>query len=264
MPNYFLRVSIAFLEPVFHAWCNVIDSYFSNKVFNKLSIFIFIGTVFNLIFVPIIIIVTHPIMPPLWAIGILMGISLVGVFYVFSYYWSMRSADASVVASLFSVGKIFLPIMAYFIVGERLTSIQYFGFSVIVISVTVLNFDIKKFRVNKALLFMVGVSLITSLEAVMYKYVFDHGISWGTVTVTEMIMQTVIAGIFAVSCNSFVDWYNTIKLIIKNWRVATIQQVFEWVGNKSETLALSLIPVSVGNGILATTTYFCASVRSLL
>ena len=52
-------------------------------------------------------------------------VSLIDTFYQIPYYYAVKHVDTSIMAALFSIGKIIVPILAYFVVGEHLTSSQY-------------------------------------------------------------------------------------------------------------------------------------------
>src|SRR5206468_147478 len=103
------------------------------------------------------------------------GIALIEVVYQFPYYWSFRKTDTSIVTSLFSFGKILVPFLAFFVVKERLSVHQYIAYFGITVCATLLAFDPKKFRLNRAAWLMLGVSAILSVQTVLYKYAFDQG-----------------------------------------------------------------------------------------
>ncbi len=54
MPSYLSGIIVAFVEPIVHAWANIIDSNFSNAAFPKLSILLFFGTFTNLVMLPLL------------------------------------------------------------------------------------------------------------------------------------------------------------------------------------------------------------------
>lgn len=56
------------------------------------------------------------------------AVSFISVFYLFPYYAALRETDTSVVAALFSLERVFVPLWAYLIVGEVVKPSQYVGF----------------------------------------------------------------------------------------------------------------------------------------
>jgi drug/metabolite transporter (DMT)-like permease len=111
--------------------------------------------------------------------GIALIIAIIEIGYLFPYYWSLREIDTSVVASLFSLGKVFIPLFAFFVLSERLALIQYFGFFLIIGSSAALSFDRTKLKLNRSFFFMAIVSLVLMGEAILYKYSFAAGATWG-------------------------------------------------------------------------------------
>src|SRR4029077_14556199 len=123
----------AFATPALHAAANILDSYCANRIFKRIAVLIFFSTAANLLFVPLGLLVEPPHAIPLqlfWAIG---AIALIEVGYQYPYLWSLRRTGTTVVTSLFSFGKIFTPVFAFLLVGERLTFHQYLGFLAITI-----------------------------------------------------------------------------------------------------------------------------------
>ncbi len=111
---------------------------------------------------------------------LLFVISVIEVLYLYPYSWSLRHTDTSVVASLFSLGKIFVPVFAFILVNERLTALQYSGFFILVIANILITFDFRKMRLNKAFALMFMVSFVLSIQAVLLKYTYEQGVGWGS------------------------------------------------------------------------------------
>lgn len=256
MPNYIQGILTAFVEPVLHGWCNVLDSYFSNRVFPRLSVLVFAGAVFGLLLLPIVFLFEVPQSMPLWAVGVVFLITFIEVIYVFPYYWSLRKTDTSVVASLFSLGKILVPVLAYFIADERLADIQYAGFALIIVSATLLNLEVRKFKLNPAFFLMLGVSVVLAVQTTLYKYVFESGVSWVTVLTAMAIFQVVISGAILLTTSSITSFKADIKLLMKNKKVFLIQELLNWGGNLGDVYTVSVLPVTVARGISSTQPFF--------
>ncbi|MEK7530804.1 MAG: EamA family transporter [Patescibacteria group bacterium] len=256
MPSYFLGVAIAFLEPVLHGWCNILDSYFANKLFPRLTTLIFFGSVVGVVLLPVVYFIDPPQWVPTWAFGLIFLIALIEVGYSYPYYWALKHTDTSIVTSLFSIGRIFVPILAFFIVDERLTYIQYAGFGLIVLAATLLNFDPKKFRFNPALFLMVGVCCILAIETITYKYVFEHGVTWGSLVVVEALFEFAIAAVLMVITGALSSLRRDLAMVRGHWRLLGLNYVLGWGGNLGDSFAVSLLPVSVARGIGSTQALF--------
>lgn len=256
MSRYLFGVLIGFVEPVLHGWANILDNYFSNTVFPKLSVLLFFGTVLNVVFLPIILFFNPPHLLSYPLLAVVAVIAVIDIAYLFPYYWALRHTDTSIVAALFSLGKIFVPVLAYFVLGETLAPVQYLGFALIVCSAIFLTLDMKKFTLNKAVFLMTGVSLALSVQAILYKYVFDAGVSWGSVVTALTLMEVVIAAIVMFSANKLADIIEDFKTIRANMKIFVAQQVLEWGGNVSSSYAVSVLPVTIAQGIASTQPLF--------
>lgn len=256
MPNYLLGVVIAFFEPVLHGWCNILDNYFSNKVFPNLSVLLFFGTVLNLVFLPLVFLVDLPQMLPLPLLGLVLLIAVIDVLYLFPYYWALRHADTSIVASLFSLGKIFVPVLAFFVIGEQLAPLQYVGFALIIFSAIFLTLNLRKLRFNGAFFLMLGVSLILAVQTILYKYTFEAGASWSSVVTSLTLLQILLSGVLMLSINNIKAIAEDFKKIRSHMKIFGLQQVLEWGGSTSGSYAISVLPVTVSQAVVGTQPLF--------
>jgi drug/metabolite transporter (DMT)-like permease len=256
MTTYFLGISAAFLTVICHGWANIFDSYFTNKIFKRLPILIFFSELTNLIFLPLVLVIDFPHALSWQEIGIVLCIACIENFYQYPYYAALRAGDTSVVASLFSLGKIFIPLIAFFLVGERLTGIQYFGFFILVFSSIVLTLDLKKLRLNQAFILMLAVSLVLSLQAVLYKLLFTQGVSWGSAVVWTGVVQFLMAGIVMGISGNVRDFAASRAALAKVWPLFLGTQLLSWGGSALSDYAILLIPVSLESGITSTQSIF--------
>ena len=208
-----MYVLIAFLTPILHALSCIVDAHFSNNIFKKVPSLVFYATISNIIIIPFlflfgtpiippleilaIFLFGTPIIPPLEILAILFIISLIEVCYQIPYYHALRNIDTSIVVALFSLGKITIPVLAYFIVNEKLSLIQYCGFGIILLSTFLLNFDIKKLKINIAFFLMLVVSVLLSLSSVLSKYSlqsvdFVTVLFWGSIFATSICLSLLL------------------------------------------------------------------------
>ena len=126
-------IIFALLEPFFHGFANVIDNHFTNNLFKKTTTLVFFASFTNILFLPIIFLLDFPsfITPSQIPFFIILG--LTGIGYLYPYYKALQNDDTSIVVSLFSLGKIFVPLLAFLLVGEILAISQYIGFFVVIL-----------------------------------------------------------------------------------------------------------------------------------
>ena len=150
-----------------HSLSCIIDAHFSNSIFNKTTSLIFYATITNIIIIPFLFLFGTPTLPSLTVIFI---VGAIDVFYQIPYYIALRKVDTLITVALFSLGEVSVPILAYFIVGEKLSIMQYVGFGIILLSSFLLNFNRKQLKLNIAFFLMLIMSLALSLASVLEKY----------------------------------------------------------------------------------------------
>lgn len=257
MNPYITGILLAFVSPILHGWANIIDSDFSNKIFKRLACVIFFSELVGLVFLPIVIIISPPtFVHSITIFAILLACALIEVFYLFPYYWAFRDADTSIVTSLFSLDKLFVPILAYFMVGERLSTLQYLGLAIIVIASISLNLDFKKHKINHAFYLMLGVAIMLAIESVLFKYIFEHGVSWGTAFVWVSGLQFAVAFILLLFPKNRADFKEARRKMNQIGYLFFLEELLSWGGEAASTAAISLIPVSVEQGISASQPVF--------
>lgn len=173
----FIALTIPFLFGV----ANVIDNYVSTTITKGTSTVVFYSAIFNILFLPLLCVYGLPGVPHAAADwGVIAIIAVLEVLWLFPYFKAYEYEDTSVVASLFSLGKICVPIFAFFIVGEVLQPVQYIGFIIIIFASAVLTAeDVRSLKFNNSFMLMLLSSAIFALQAVLYKEIF-FTVDWVT------------------------------------------------------------------------------------
>ena len=249
-------VFFALVAIILHAWANIFDNYFSSKIFKRLTNLIFFSALVNLLFLPIVLLIDFPKALSFHSLEIIFLISLIDVLYAYPYYWSLRRLDTSVVTSLFSLGKVFTPLFAFFLVREELTLVQYVGFFLVVFSSFLLPLDARRFRLDKAFFYMLLVSILLTLQGVLYKYVFEQGTSWGTAITWTTCLALVIALMPVLHASNRKDFISSTKKVKKLGWLFLLNQGLSWGGEATYTMAIFLMPASIVKGITSTQPIF--------
>ena len=249
MSSYAFGVLIALLVPLSHGLANILDSDFANRHFRSLSVLIFFCQLTKLALLPVIILISPPsfIDAPMGLIVLV--IALVEVLYQYPYYQALRHADTSIVTSLFSLGKITVPFVAFFSVGEHLSLLQYAGFFATIVSGAVLTLDVRKSKMNRAFVLMIAVSISLEMQLVLYKYAFEHGGTWGTIAVWSTLFEVLIASMFMLSPRNQIEFVSATKKLKHMGPRFLLTQLMSWIGEQATSYALFLIPVTVCVGI---------------
>lgn len=182
---------------VFFSTGVLIDNHLISNIFKKPSSLMFYSSISNILFIPLLWIIALPKIPE-WNLMIpLMIVGICEVAYLYPYYKALKIDESSVVIALFSLGKIFIPIIAYFVVGERLTYLHYIGFIIIVFS----SFAITKqgrLMFKKSLWYMFATGIILSIHASVYKYNLEK-LDWITAMTWTTLFSTILILILALT-----------------------------------------------------------------
>ncbi|TSC89052.1 MAG: hypothetical protein G01um10143_433 [Parcubacteria group bacterium Gr01-1014_3] len=248
---------LTLLNPVFHSWAYVVDNYIAGKLFKKINAGIFYGFLIAPIFIPFVALLEKPSIPP---VGLLLAFLIVGlaeVLYVFPYYKALQNEDTAVVSSLFSIGKIFIPILAYFIIGETLKTTQYVGFFTIILSSVLLSLNGAKgkLRLNKSFFYMILASLIGTIDWVMYKFILND-VSWTTGYIGTSLIAIVFCFTLLVIPAFRRDVAEDYPNFKKSFKWIFLEDLLSIIGSLIGTYALSMAPVTVIAGIVSIQPFF--------
>ena len=227
----------------------MIDNYFANHIFKNTHVLIFYVSLLNLLFIPFIFLFQTPNLPTLAQLPLLIILGLENTLYLYPYYKALQSDDTSTVVSLFSIGKMFVPLLAFFIVGELLTFTQYVGFAIIIIASTLLTWK-GKIQFNKSLGYMIVTSLLIAIGIVTYKYLYttatwSTGFVWATifsffVALPLLLISTIRKQIKV----QFPQFKKNIKLFIA-------EEFVTFLGLATFTYALTLQKVSIVEAVVS-------------
>ncbi len=250
-----MYILIAFLAPILHALSCIIDSHFSNHIFKKTSSLVFYATISNIVLIPFLFLFGIPSIPPIDILLILFFIAFVEVFYQIPYYLALRNIDTSIVVALFSLGKVAVPVLAYFIVDEKLSISQYIGFGLIILSGFALNFNLKKLHLNIAFFLMLVVSLALSLSSVLSKYSLGQ-VNFVTVLFWISLFATLITLTFLIPSHSRNDIIHSFPAYKKRFKFFIFNEFLTQGGSLATTIALVHLPILMTKSISSSQSIF--------
>lgn len=248
--NYLFGALLVLISNTIISVANVFDGQLARKTFSSIWSIIIINGILLLPVLPIMFFILKPetITKPQFLI--ILVVASIEFFYQFPYYKALRYADTSVVASLFSFEKILIPIFAYFIVQERLTPLQYFGFALIILCSIATTFKKSSFKLNRAILFMIPVTIILAFESVLQKYGLNK-IEWKTFYFYTYALSApfyLFAFIFIKS--AYKEVMDFIKSPFQKLYIPIYaQNIATWISGIFSTLALSILPVTIAKAI---------------
>ncbi|MEK7612110.1 MAG: DMT family transporter [Patescibacteria group bacterium] len=248
----------AFLSPAFYAIAEIFDNFLVNKEFKHPLTLVFYTFLFNILFIPVLFIFSPPTLPPLHTLPIFIILGLVGIGYMYPYYKGLRADDTSVAISFFAIGRIFVPVLAFLIVGEILDFQQYAGIALIIISVVALGIhhSRKRFRFSKAVWYIGSAAFLLAFEGVFLKLLFENGVSVSTAVAGESLIGLLLALCLPISGKIRKDIRASFPLFIKLSPLFLIEEAFTFLGTVTEGAAISLTSLSVVKGITMVSPFF--------
>jgi drug/metabolite transporter (DMT)-like permease len=256
----------AFLAPMFYGVANVFDNFLVNKSFKNPATLAFYASLFSIIFVPFLLFFYKLSFPPISLIPIFLLLGIINVSYLYPYYKGLQSDDTSTAVSFFSLGRIFILIWAFFIVGEKLSTGKYIGVALIVIGTILLSVKGKlaDIKLSKALFYILFAAFIISFEAVLMKYLFNHGVSVGVGVAGEMIASFVCALLFLLKKNTRTDIVTNFSTFKTKIPIFFVEEGATFLAFFTGSYALGIAPVSLVKSITIFSPFFVLMYAKLL
>jgi drug/metabolite transporter (DMT)-like permease len=249
---------IAFLAPIFYGVANVFDNFLTNKNFEDPATLTFYGVLFSIIFVPLVFLFYHVSFPPLSSVPIFLVLGIINVAYLYPYFKGLQNDDTSTAVSFFSLSRIFIPIWAFLIIGEKLSFGEYTGIALVTVGSILLSLrgTLKDIRFSKALFYILLSAFIISFEGVFLKYLFEHGVSVGTGVAGEMLASFVCAFLFLLYKKTRDDIVDNFSVFRKNIPFFFMEEGATFIAFFTGSYALSIAPVSLVKGITIFSPFF--------
>ena len=238
---------------LFFSIANLFDTYFANHLFKSTHALVFYLSILNVLFLPLVLIYEIPSLPSIHMIPYLLLLGFTNVVYLYPWYKALKSGEVSVVSSLFALGKLFVPVLAFLLVHETLGLSQYVGFFIIVIASALLSYEGAKgvrFKFNSSLWWMVLCSFIIAVEVVLYRYVFSS-LSWSSGFVWSFVASLVVILPLL--------FFSTVRKQIRldysifreNIAIIVVEEFATFLGMGMVTLAISLQKVALVETVMS-------------
>jgi len=249
---------IAFIAPMFYGIANISDSLLANKDFKNPITLAFYASFSALFFLPLLLFFYHLEIPHISFFPLLILLGIINVLFLFPYYKGLQSDDTSIAVSFFGLGRIFIPIWAFFLVGERLSFGEYVGIILIIIGSILLSLkgSLKNIKFSKAILYILLASFIISFEGVILKYLFDQGVSVGVGVAGETISSFLFMLLFLIHKNSRLNIINSFSIFKSKLSVFFVEEGATFIAFFAATYAISIAPVSLVRGVGTLTPFF--------
>jgi drug/metabolite transporter (DMT)-like permease len=239
----------ALLAPLSFAAANLLDSQLTNRHFRSLGALVIFGAVINAAFVLVALPLLRPSLPSWQQFLPLAAVGLLEAAYLIPYYLALRHEESSVVTAFFALSDMFVPLLAFLFLGEKLRPLQYLGFVCVIAASAAFAWRRgAHLRSKTALMLMVGVALILSVDYVVYKHALDT-IDWRTAFFWPRIITLValLPGLAAGSVRrELISSFGRLKPLL---RVFIPEEAATFLGSAFMTIALAQAPATVLKGI---------------
>jgi drug/metabolite transporter (DMT)-like permease len=259
-------IFIAFLSPAFYGICSIYDSLLINKSFKNPMTLTFYASLFTVIFIPFLFLFYRFSLPSISFLPIFLLLGIINVSYLYPYYRGLQRDDTSTAISFFGLGRIFIPIWAFFIISEKLTPGEYIGIALVIAGSVLLSMQgsLKNIKFSKAILYILLASLITSFDGVLMKYLFEHGVSVGIGVAGEIFFSFLFTLLFLLHKKTRLDIVNNFSVFKSKFHLFFAEEAANFVAFFSGSFALSLAPVSLVRGIGVLTPFFVLAYAKVL
>lgn len=247
--NWFI---IALIAPFLWAITNHIDKYLINKYFRNRGIgsIIIFSSLIGIFVLPFILII-HP---AVFAIKPILALLIVinGSIYVLGllpYLYALAEDEASIVVPLLQTIPVFSYVLAFFVLGERLTGIQVIASLLIILGAIVLSLDLnqKKIKFKKKVFWLMFLaSFLAALNGLIFKYVAIQEDFW-TTSFWEYIGFAILSIILLVFIKSYRNQFLLVirnnKRVVLGWN--TINEVLNIIAKIVMNFATLLAPLAL-------------------
>ncbi|MDR1694461.1 MAG: EamA family transporter [Lactobacillaceae bacterium] len=258
-------ILISFLRPFFFSLANIIEGKLANTTFKKTTTMIFYISLMNFAFLPLLLFLGRPTIPSFEVFCMLAFIGAVETTYLYPYYMAVKKIDVSIVTALFSLGQISIPIMSFFILGEKLLPTQYLGFFIIIITSIILSIDnLKMPKLNKAFYYMTGVSLLLSFYMIVEKNILNIDDNWINVAFYPTLISGLIPSVFLLKKDCRKDIVKAFPLYKKNFKLMTLNELICFGAIVATAYGLSGLSPVVLASIAATVPIFTLVISYIL
>ena len=260
----------AFSGPVLWAASTHIDKYLVDTYFKHASTAVLMAftSLIDLLALPIIWYFFPDVVALPYFTMLIMMIS--GALYMGAmlfYLQAIQSEEASVVAPLFQGSVLWGALLAFVVLGERLTYPQFFGGVLIVLGALLLSVDasfhFQKMKV-RLVITMLACTFTLALSSVIFKLFAIDGAFWSTTFWTYA--GTVIVGVALLTTGG--RWQQFTHLFRKSpgamVGVNAANELINLGGGLGVRYALLLAPVSLVQAVSSTTTLFVFAIGIIL
>ena len=259
----------AFSGPVLWAVSIHLDKYLVTRYFAQTSVAVLLvfTALFGLLLLPPIFLLDSAVIE--LAPGDMGLLALSGLLYmaaIFFYLQALQSEEASVVAPFFQAAPLFGYVLAYMVLGERLSTLQMFGGGLIVAGGALLSVGFSGRRRFKArlILLMLTCAFALALTGLIFKAYAVRDAFW-TATFWAFVGQAVFGGILLAIAGYRREFLALLRADpVPILAISSANELINLAGILGARYALLFAPLSLVQAIGSTTSLFVFAIGAAL
>lgn len=243
-----MGIFFSILSPALYGISNYIDKFFLEKYDIKPTVITVYSGIFGLSAGLIVLFFTGYYQTDIASTVILLFSGFLTILYLLPYYRALSTDETSQIIPLFQFAPIFVLILSFFLLGEKLHVSQYIGAFLIIIGsfvISVEKFDKKIFKIRPAFWYMMLSSFMFALSIVLYKFGVESIPFWHTLPYEGIGMAIGALSIFLFTRETFIK--ETKKFPKKLYALMSVNEGLFVGARYTAYFALSLIPATIVN-----------------
>jgi uncharacterized membrane protein len=225
---------------------NVLDGQLSRRTFSSVWSIVILNGLLNILVLPLFYVILKPSVIPIDQLYLVLIVALLEFSYQIPYYKALRKTETSIVVMLFNIEKIFIAVLAFYFLNEKLKWTQYVGFSLVILCSTLATFDISKFRLNRSFFYMVLACIILAVDETLQKHSLNQ-IDWRTfyfwLTVCSVPFNFIILFSSRLVKSEILDLLKAPQ--DKKYLPLYFENIVSWISQGLAIISLSLLPITI-------------------
>jgi len=251
-----LPVLLTFVQPVFHAFCDVWNSRLMNKVFGGPIITLFFVQATLLVMIPFLFFFGTPGSIGIEHAALIAGSLVIDIAFMSLYLHALKFIDVSVSQVLWNLGDATIPFLALALFGERISNAVLVGFFMLLAASVFLSADdFRRPRLGRGFWLIMLVAALYSAWLLLNKHIIGQ-IGWLNMTFYYRIGWVVAATLFFISAYGRKEVRSNWSAYKRNFKPFMLYAFFSNAAFFSQMFALGALPLAVKEGISSTQPFF--------
>lgn len=248
MSDYLFAIIIAFIPPALYAATTIIESSLSNSEFKDNVSLTFYSTTISLLFLPVLFLFGIPELIEPRLLPLFLAYAACEVAFLVPYYAALKRLQTSVVSALFAMSSLVVPVLSWFILGEKLHPINYIGFFIVLAASFYMTKAKGAFQFNKGFWLMVLTCAILSIDLMICTKLLTET-DWVSVAFWNYILTSAIVVVLLAIKKVRRPVVASFPKLREHFKQLVLNNGLGCAAGIASLFSLSVLPVVVKDGI---------------